>query len=170
MVNVTRELSCGRAGACGFPRAGARMDVNRLRRQRLAALRADHDGIKHLMAVLVFVQQRSSARVDHVNVAPMHDRHDDRIEVEILLRQDVFIALARLAVENSIAAVTAIILSFSEVMDDVPLRCGRTGRPLITRCASLPATKRHKHKVIKPFHIPVAVMLLLNFMVNYSAI
>ena len=69
------------------------MHMNGFGRQRLTAFRADHYGIEHLLAALVFVQQRPSARVDHVDVAPVHDRHDDRIEVEALLRQDILVAL-----------------------------------------------------------------------------
>jgi hypothetical protein len=44
------------------------MNVDCLCRQRLAAFGADHDGVKHLVAILVFVQKRSSARIDHVDV------------------------------------------------------------------------------------------------------
>jgi hypothetical protein len=44
-------------------------------------------------AVLVLVQHRPSARVNHVDIAPIDDRDDNRIEVETLLGQDVFVAL-----------------------------------------------------------------------------
>ncbi len=69
------------------------MHVHLLGTQHLAALRAHHDGIEQLAASLVLVQQRAAALVAHMAVAPMHHRHDDRIEVEPLLGEDVFVAL-----------------------------------------------------------------------------
>src|SRR5689334_17793436 len=66
----------------GSSHTGTRMHMNGFCGQRFTAFRADHYGIEHLLAALVFVQQRTSARVDHVDVSPVHDRHDDRIEVE----------------------------------------------------------------------------------------
>jgi len=60
--------------------------------ERLVAFGADHHRIECLAADLVLVQQRAAAFVHHVNVAPVHDRHQDRIEVETLLRQDVLVA------------------------------------------------------------------------------
>ena len=71
------------------------MDVDALRQQRFAAFRADHQGVEHLAAALVLVKHRAAARIDHVDVAPMHDRHDHGVEVEPLLREDVFVALGR---------------------------------------------------------------------------
>lgn len=56
------------------------------RMQRLAAFRAHHHRIEQLAARLVFVQQWAAALVAHVGIAPMHHRHDDRIEIEPLLR------------------------------------------------------------------------------------
>jgi hypothetical protein len=47
--------------------------------ERLAAFRADHHGIEVLAAVLVLMEQRPAALVDHMGVAPVHDRHHDRI-------------------------------------------------------------------------------------------
>jgi len=79
----------------GLPRARPGMHMHRFRRERLTAFRTDHHGIKHVSAVLVLVQHRPSPRIHHVDVAPVHDRHDDRIEVEALLGQDVFVALGR---------------------------------------------------------------------------
>src|ERR1700720_2153999 len=79
----------------GSSYTGTRMHMNGFCGQRFTAFRADHYGIEHLLAALVFVQQRPSARVDHVDVAPVHDRHDDRIKVEALLRQNIFVALWR---------------------------------------------------------------------------
>jgi NAD(P)-dependent dehydrogenase (short-subunit alcohol dehydrogenase family) len=59
----------------------------------IPAYRTNHHGIKHMAAVLVLVQHRPSARVHHVDIAPIDDRDDNRIEVESLLGQDVFVAL-----------------------------------------------------------------------------
>lgn len=47
------------------------------------------------------MQQGTSAFVDHVGVAPMYERHHDRIEVEALLRQDILVAFRRLLVRNA---------------------------------------------------------------------
>ena len=52
-------------------------------------------------AGLVLVQHRPSPCIHHVNIAPMHDRHDDRIEVEALLGQDVLVTLGRFLVGDT---------------------------------------------------------------------
>lgn len=62
------------------------MDMNFLGRKRLAAFRAHHHWIKRLAAFAVLMQQGAPPFVDHVSVAPMHERHHDGIEVEALLR------------------------------------------------------------------------------------
>ena len=67
------------------------MDV--LGGKRLAAFGAHHDRIEHLAAVLVLMKQRPAAGIDHVRVTPMGDRHDHRIKVEPLLRQDLLVSL-----------------------------------------------------------------------------
>ena len=72
------------------------MDMNFLGRKRLSAFRAHHHGIEHLAALAVLMQQGAAAFVDHVGVAPMHERHHDRIEIEALLRQDILVAFGRL--------------------------------------------------------------------------
>src|ERR1700730_14973044 len=55
----------------GSSYTGTRMHMNGFGGQRFTAFRADHYGIEHLLAAVVFVQQRPSARVDHVDVAPV---------------------------------------------------------------------------------------------------
>jgi hypothetical protein len=42
--------------------------------QRLAGFRSNHDRIEQLAALLVFMQQRPAAFVDHMDAAPMHQR------------------------------------------------------------------------------------------------
>jgi len=51
--------------------------------------------------VAMLMQKRPTAFVDHVSVAPMNDRHHDRIEIEALLRQDVLVALGRFLIGDS---------------------------------------------------------------------
>jgi hypothetical protein len=68
---------------------------------RLAALGANHDGVEVLTAVAMLMQERPTAFVDHVSVAPMDDRHHDWIEIEALLRQDVLVALGRFLIGDS---------------------------------------------------------------------
>src|SRR5262249_25673067 len=48
--------------------------------------------IEDFPAILVFMKQRATALVHHVNIAPMHDGHDHWVEVESSLRENVFIA------------------------------------------------------------------------------
>ena len=67
----------------------------------MPALRADHHWIEHLSAKLVLIEPGPPTLVDHVDVAPMHDRHHDRVEIESLLGQDVFVALRPRLVRNS---------------------------------------------------------------------
>lgn len=47
------------------------------------------------------MQQGTSALVDHVGVAQMHERHHDRMEIEALLRQDILVAFGRLLIWNA---------------------------------------------------------------------
>ena len=77
------------------------MRLDFLGQQRLAAFGADHHRIEHLAALAMLVQQRPPALVDHMGVAPMHDRHHDRIEVEALLGEDVFVALRRFLIGDA---------------------------------------------------------------------
>ena len=67
----------------------------------LATLGANHDGVEVLTAVAMLMQKRPSAYIDHVSVAPMDDRHHDRIEIETLLSQDVLVALGRFLIGDS---------------------------------------------------------------------
>src|SRR5271163_1883628 len=82
-------------------RARPRMRMDRLSRQRLAAFGTDHDGVEHFSAVLVLMHHRPATRINHMDVAPVNDRHDYRIEVETFLRQDVFVALGRFLIGDS---------------------------------------------------------------------
>ena len=61
------------------PRSWARMYTDFPRRKWRVALRADHDGIEHLAAALVFVQHGAAAFIQHMRVAPMNDGHHDGI-------------------------------------------------------------------------------------------
>ena len=63
--------------------------------KRLAAFGAHHHRVERLPAVAMLMQQRPSALVDHVGVAPMDQRHHHRIQVEALLGQDVFVPFRR---------------------------------------------------------------------------
>ena len=74
------------------------MDV--LGGKRLAAFGTHHDRIEHLAAVLVLMKQGPAAGIDHVRVTPMDDRHDYRIKVETLLRQDVLVSLRRFLIRD----------------------------------------------------------------------
>src|SRR5438046_150756 len=89
---------CCRGCASG---TGAGMGMNLFGRKGLAAFGAHHDWIKVLAAFAVLVQQRPPAFVDHVGVAPMHNRHHDRIEIETLLRQGILVASRRLLIWNA---------------------------------------------------------------------
>ena len=77
------------------------MSMNLLGQKRLAAFGANHHGIKHLAAFAMFMQQGPSAFVDHVGIAPMHQRHHDRVQVEALLGQDVFMPPGRFLIWNA---------------------------------------------------------------------
>ena len=79
--------------SCSRSRARAEMHVDFQWRQRLPALRAYHHGIERLSARFVLVQPGPTALIHHVHIPPMHDRHDDRIEIEPLLREDIFVPL-----------------------------------------------------------------------------
>ena len=68
------------------------MDVDLPREKRRAAFGAYKDGIEILAAQIVRVQQRAPFLPGHVDIAPMHDRHHDRVEVESLRRQAILIA------------------------------------------------------------------------------
>src|SRR5215475_12484360 len=72
--------------------AGSTMDMNLLGIERLAAFRAGHDRIEGLAAAEMLVEQGTALLARHVDVAPVHDRHDDGIQIEALLGQPVLIA------------------------------------------------------------------------------
>jgi hypothetical protein len=61
------------------------------RHERLAAFGAHHDRIEILAAKIVSVEQRAALFAGHVDIAPMDNRHDDRVEVEPFLRQAILI-------------------------------------------------------------------------------
>ena len=77
------------------------MGMNLLGQKRFAAFGAYHHGIERLAAVAVLVQQRPAAFVDHVSVAPMDECHHDRIQIEALLGENIFVAFGRLLVRNA---------------------------------------------------------------------
>ena len=72
-----------------------------LGQKRFAAFGAHHHRIEHLAAFAMLVQQRPSAFVDHVGIAPMHERHHDRIQIESFLGEDVFVPFGRLLIGNA---------------------------------------------------------------------
>ena len=71
-----------------------------LRRELLAAFGADHHGIESLAAEIVSVHQRAPLLAGHVDIAPMDDRHHDRIEREPFLRQAILITPRPLLVRH----------------------------------------------------------------------
>src|SRR5216684_5493894 len=71
------------------------------RQQRFAAFRAYHHGVERLPALAMLMQQRQTTLVDHVGIAPMHQRHHDRIEIEALLSEDVLVPFGRFLVGNA---------------------------------------------------------------------
>src|SRR5262249_24835760 len=56
----------------------------------LPAFRATHHRIERRAACLMLVQDRPAALVRHMDVAPMHERHDDWIKIKASLRQNIF--------------------------------------------------------------------------------
>jgi len=75
---------------CG--RAWTYFRLHLSRAQSLIALRTDHQGIEVLAACLVPMKQGTAAFIYHMNVAPVHDRHKNWVQIEPFLREDVFIA------------------------------------------------------------------------------
>ncbi|OQW59475.1 MAG: hypothetical protein A4S14_05835 [Proteobacteria bacterium SG_bin9] len=69
--------------------------------ERLTALGAHHHGVEFMLAVHMVMDPRSPTFVSKVNIPPMHQRHHDRIKIEPLLRQDVFVARRRLLIGNT---------------------------------------------------------------------
>src|SRR6516162_10035559 len=92
-IRVPRQMS--RAFGAG---PGMHMDL--LRRKRLAAFGAHHHRIEILAAEIVGVYQRPSLLSRHVDIAPVDDRHDDRVEVEPLRRQAILITHRPLLVRH----------------------------------------------------------------------
>src|SRR5712671_715675 len=78
---AAREMAIQRQMSRAF-RSGAAMDVDLLCHERLAALGAYHHWIEILAAEVVGVQQRPPLLPGHVDITPVDDRHDDRVEVE----------------------------------------------------------------------------------------
>lgn len=74
-----------------------------LRGNGLAAFGADQNRIEHLLTRLMFMQHRATACIHHMGVAPVHDRHDDRVKVEAPLSQDVLVALRRVLIRGPFA-------------------------------------------------------------------
>ncbi len=75
--------------------------MNLLGRKRFTAFGAHHDRIEVLTAFAMLMQQRPSAFVDHVRVTPMHDCHHDRIEIESLMGEDVFVPFRRFLIGDA---------------------------------------------------------------------
>jgi len=77
------------------------MRVDLLRRKRLAAFGAYHDWIEQFSALAMLMQERSPTFVDGMYVSPMDQSHDDRIEVQALLRENVLVPLGRFPIWNA---------------------------------------------------------------------
>jgi glutathione S-transferase len=92
-----REVGLQRQMSRTF-RAGARMNMDLPRYKRLAACGAHHDRIEILAAQVMGAQQRSAFFAGHVDIAPVDDRHDDRVKIKPFLRQAVLITLRPLLV------------------------------------------------------------------------
>jgi len=65
--------------------------VDLLRHERHSAFGAHHHRIEILAAEIVTVQQRAPLFACHIDITPVDDRHDDRVEVEPFLRQAILI-------------------------------------------------------------------------------
>src|SRR3984893_17294105 len=85
-----REIGVERQMPWAF-RVGAGTHMDLLGHERLAAFGADHHRIEILAAEIVSVQQRAPFLAGHMAIAPVNNRHDDRVEVEPFLRQAVLI-------------------------------------------------------------------------------
>jgi hypothetical protein len=77
------------------------MDVDLLGEQRFAAFGAHGNRIEDVSALLVFVKQRAAALIHHVDIAPVNDRHHDRVEIETFLGQDIFVPFRRFLISNT---------------------------------------------------------------------
>src|SRR5580693_1594481 len=72
--------------------SGSTTDVDLFRDNQLTAFGAHHHRIEILAAEIMRVQQRPPLLPSHVDIPPVDDRHDDRVEIEPLLRQAILIA------------------------------------------------------------------------------
>jgi hypothetical protein len=63
--------------------------MNLLRQERLAAFGAHQDRVEILAAQIVCVEQRPASLPGHIDITPVHDRHEDRVEVEPLRGQAI---------------------------------------------------------------------------------
>ena len=70
------------------------------RRKRRVALRANHNGIEHLPAALMFMKHGAAALIQHMHIAPMDDGHHDGIQVQALLGEDVLVPFRRVLIWN----------------------------------------------------------------------
>lgn len=70
--------------------AGTGMYPNLARVERLAAFRANDDGIEILAARLMVMQQGAPLLSGHVDIAPMHERHYDGVKAETFGGQAIF--------------------------------------------------------------------------------
>lgn len=64
------------------------------------AFGAHHDRVEQVAALLVPVKQRAACTPRHVYVAPMNDRHQDRMQIPAFRRQAVLIARRRLLISH----------------------------------------------------------------------
>jgi hypothetical protein len=76
------------------------LDRNIPRSEFGMAFRAHHHGIKKVAALPVPVKQRTACTPRHVNVPPMHDRHQDRVQVPAFLSKAVLVARRRRLVRH----------------------------------------------------------------------
>ena len=77
------------------------MYVHLFSQKGFVAFRTNQHRIEHHCAAFVFVQHGSTSRIHHMDVTPMNDGHDNRIQIEALLGKDVFVTLRRILVGNA---------------------------------------------------------------------
>jgi hypothetical protein len=70
------------------------------RHERCAAFGADLDRFEVLAAETMGIQQRVPLSVDHVDIAPVHNRHDNRVKASPFLRQTILVAQRPLLVRH----------------------------------------------------------------------
>lgn len=80
--------------------SGTRRDCDVTSGDFFTTFRTGQDGIKLMSALNVIVHQRPPLPVDHVDIAPMDDRHDDRIEIQPLVREPILVPNGALLIGN----------------------------------------------------------------------